>query len=229
MENCKIVLFVFGALVSSCAMAPSTWASIITSDPSLPATTGAYTESGPVDFSAPGLSIVLTGVEHKPQAGTINITTTGANEFESFNSILTGLFSVNGSPASPFQLTGPVETEVFGKVGMTTGTFNTQMLSLDLSGVIAGHSVQIELNPAQTTTGQTTIASAGPGLYQISSFFDVFTELSLDGGPFIPQANGPTVVSLGPVPEPSTIIAGLMLLLPLGSSGLRMVLKKREA
>ena len=38
----------------------------------------------------------------------------------------------------------------------------------------------------------------GGGLYQIDSFFDVFTELSIDGGPFQPQTNGPGRMVLRP-------------------------------
>ena len=89
------------------------------------------------------------------------------------------------------------------------------MLSMDLTGTVGGHSVEIMLDSQLgSTTGQTTITSLGGGLFNIHSFFDVFTELSLDGGPFQGQIGGPTVVMLQGVPEPSTwvmlLTSGLM-------------------
>jgi hypothetical protein len=79
------------------------------------------------------------------------------------------------------------------------------MLSMDLTGTVGGHSVQIELdNNLGNSTGQTTTTSIGGGLYDFHGFFDVFTRLSLDGGPFQAQSNGPTVVALQGVPAPST-------------------------
>ena len=47
--------------------------------------------------------------------------------------------------------------------------------------------------------GRTTITDIGGGLYQIDSFFDVFTELSIDGGAFQPQTNPAGRMDLVPV------------------------------
>ena len=140
----------------------------------------------------------------------------GMNEIESFGSTASGDVTINGSPAIPFTLSGPVSVEVFGKVGNTLGTFNTQMLSMDLTGNVAGHSVEIKTDPAQASTGQTTIADNGGGTFHITSFFDVFTELSLDNGPFIPQSNGPALVTLTATPVPASIWGGLTLLVAFG-------------
>ena len=86
----------------------------------------------------------------------------------------------------------------------------TQILSMDLTGSIFGHSVAIVLDPTRATTGSTTIAHIGGGLFHITSFFDVFTEISLDGGnTFIPQTGGPAhVVLQTAVPEPSALVMG---------------------
>jgi len=40
----------------------------------------------------------------------------------------------------------------------------------------------LQESPTKASTGQTKIENMGGGLFQITSFFDVFTELSLDGG-----------------------------------------------
>jgi len=143
----------------------------------------------------------------------IVVTTVGANEFETFNSTLAGTFSFNGGTALPFTLSGSVEVEALGKAGLTTGTFGTQMLSLDMTGTILGMSVAVTLNPGTATLGSTTITeiSAGPSpSYLISSAFTVFEQISLDGGPPIPgMGGGPgggVVVQLGAIPEPSSWI-----------------------
>ena len=132
----------------------------------------------------------------------------GTGEQENFQSVLNGLVSVGGSPGMPFTLTGPVSVIAYGRTSDSElGTFNTQMLSMDLTGSVAGHSVEVMLDPNQSTLGQTTIAASG-SMFHITSFFDVFTEISLDHGAFVPQTNGPTVVTLGTIPEPSTFVMG---------------------
>jgi hypothetical protein len=181
-------------------------AQVLTTDPSLPPVTGAYVATGPAAavYAGPGLTITLQNVTDT-NFSNIQHVTSGANELETFNSSATGDISFNGGPLVPVTLAGPVETETFGKTGMTTGTFNTQMLSLDLIGNAAGHSAELMLDPTQTTAGQTTVADVGGGNFQITSFFDVFTELSLDSGPFIPQNNGPSLLTLQNMPEPSGV------------------------
>lgn len=59
-------------------------------------------------------------------------------------------------------------------------------------------------SPTLASSGQTTIQSVNGG-YEISSFFDVFTEISLDGGMTWCQSVGSTKVEL--VPEPGSVIA----------------------
>lgn len=144
--------------------------------------------------------------------------TSGSNEMETFDSSLFGMVSVDGSPDIAFELNGPVTVTDFGKAGKVTGTFNTQMDSMDMTGTVDGHSVVIMLDPARPTTGQTTITQVSPSLYHINSFFDVFTELSIDHGAFFPQIGGPSVVTLTCTPEPRSV--GLLALGLLGFVGL---------
>jgi hypothetical protein len=63
----------------------------------------------------------------------------------------------------------------------STRTFDTEMLSLNLQGSGGGQSVMLRESPTLQSTGQTTIKPNGSG-HRIHSFFDVFTEISLDGG-----------------------------------------------
>ena len=64
--------------------------------------------------------------------------------------------------------------------GSTTSTFNTEMVSLLLSGVSQFGSFMIRESPTKQSLGKHTIAPDPRG-YRISSFFDVFTEVSLSG------------------------------------------------
>jgi len=120
-------------------------------------------------------------------------------------------------------LTGPVAFTVFSRTSDSElGTFSTQLDSLDLTGNAGGHSFELMLDPAQTSPGQTTIASSG-GDFRVHSFFDVFVELSIDSGAFIPDV-APRVATLESVPEPGT--AGLAFL---GLAGLvQIALRKAK-
>ena len=129
----------------------------------------------------------------------------GPNEQETFNSTATGMVSIMGGSFNPITLTGPVQTLVFNKVGNVTGVFNTEMLALNLSG----GGVMIRESPTMASAGQTTITDVGGGNFTINSFFDIFTELSLDGGATWIPAVSSTHLSLEAIPEPGTVAAAL--------------------
>lgn len=82
--------------------------------------------------------------------------------------------------------------------------FDTEMLQLDISGGNLPAGVMLRESPSLQSTGQTNIDDIGGGVFRISSFFDVFTELSLDGGDTWLPASG--TVTLGSTPEPSTFV-----------------------
>jgi hypothetical protein len=85
------------------------------------------------------------------------------------------------------------------------------MLSMSLTG----GGVMIRESPTRASTGKTSITDIGGGMYHIDSFFDVFTELSIDGGAtWIPKSGlRGTPVYLGGVPEPSTIALAMLSLI----------------
>ena len=136
---------------------------------------------GPIDMSDP---------LHKCFQNVVRSDDGSGNEIEDFDSVLEGLVDVGFGPM-PFMLTGPVTTVVFGKTGTTTGTFDTEIVAMSLTGNIGGMNVEIRESPSLPSPGQTSITDLGGGQWQIDSFFDVFTEISIDGGPFMPQVNGP--------------------------------------
>lgn len=212
-----------GLFVAVLAFPSSAFASLITNDPSLPPA-GQYVTPADAhaDYALGGGNIVrLTNIAHFGFTNIVRTDITTTDELEQFDSIVTGDRLLNGVPQGPISLSGPVVTRVFNKVGITTGTFATEMLALNLSD---GGMIRIRESPTLASTGQTTIADIGGGLFRITSFFDVFTELSLDSGAtFIPSANGPTHVDLVPVPEPaSLVLMALGLAAALGARGARV-------
>jgi hypothetical protein len=105
-------------------------------------------------------------------------------------------------PVGPLQLTGPISFEFFGRNTLIKqGTFVSQITSLDLSGTFGINTAEIKLNPGMASLGQTTIKEIGNSTFRVDSFFDVFTELSIDGGPFVPGPGHPFEL----VPEPGTL------------------------
>jgi hypothetical protein len=133
----------------------------------------------------------------------------GGNEVtDSTVSLMANAFqNVGGTPGmfiGPVTLTGQIDITYFDKTSLSeTGTFSDQITLLDLMGSFNGHTIQAILNPGESSTGQTTITNVGgtPPEWRFGSFFDIFTELSIDGGTPVPGSE--RVAQLGETPEPA--------------------------
>src|SRR5208337_3556103 len=72
--------------------------------------------------------------------------------------------------------------------------YDTEMTLLNLS---LPNGVMIRESPTEPSRGQVELDAQSDGTYQITSFFDIFTELSLDGGnTWSPATNGPVRMQL---------------------------------
>ena len=96
---------------------------------------------------------------------------------------------------------------------------------MSLSGDVGGVSIELRESPNRASPGETNVVDIAQGnLYQFDSFFDVFVEISIDGGPFQPQTNEATRMQLSLVPEP-----GRLLMLLAGLPMLWLLAKRRAA
>ncbi len=102
------------------------------------------------------------------------------------------------------------------------GLFDTEILSMDLAGAIPDPNnpddlIELRLSTTNPHHGHITVLKLADNTYQVDSFFDVFTELSLDGGTTWLPSIGSTHLeaSTNVVPEPSTLtllaLAGMSL------------------
>jgi len=132
---------------------------------------------------------------------------------------LTPLPPAMGSLGS-FTLTGTVDLEVLGRMSDTqTGSWPAELTSLTLSGpLLSFGTLSATLDTSKPSTGTTTITPLFNGeKFRISSFFDVFMDVTLDNRPHMLP---PLSTTVGPIPvaaaspEPTT---WAMMLLGFGS------------
>lgn len=153
--------------------------------------------------------------------GTFTLTSANSS-FSGGNQDITGMATYTGSltpligntSVGDFTLTGPVDLEVFGRTSnMQTGTWNTELTSLSLSGplditdltppygALNGHTLLATLGSHPSTGMLSIVESVPPGEYGISSFFDVFIDVSLKGTG-LSTSVGP--IAIAGIPEPPT-------------------------
>jgi hypothetical protein len=122
--------------------------------------------------------------------------------------------NVGGVPGvfiNPLELSGSIGFTFFGRTALNeVGTFDAQITAFDFMGTLMGltgpHTIEAMLDPSQQSVGITTVTKFGDK-FLITSFFDIFGELSIDGGPFVP---GPERhLDLGSAPEPASAGLGL--------------------
>jgi hypothetical protein len=204
----RSVLFLSAAFTLLALALPVRGAGVDTPNPNLPPLypPGYYTNGfANVVYNGGGFALSLTNIGHLA-LNIVNVNPVGADEIETFFSQLDAQGDISPGGPLAFTANGLVTTIVLGKVGNVTGTFNTEMLAMNISGGTLPPGVMIRESPTLPSLGQTTIAPIGGGLFHIDSFFDVFTELSIDGGQTWIPANGSERMTL--VPEPSACALG---------------------
>ena len=132
--------------------------------------------------------------------------TVGTDELETFDSFFSAVEI--GLGLGPITLTGPVQVLVHDRALSTAGLFDTEIVSMSLSGNTPLGPIIVREDPYLPTMGQTDITDLGGGVYHIDSFFDVFTELSVDGGSSWIACDASTRMYLTPEPATLALLAG---------------------
>jgi hypothetical protein len=202
-------------------------ADVISTTPTLPILGQAYTAFPDTDcFPLAGLcvaggTITLVG----PVTQTFNPQGQDLMSGAVFAGELTDL---SADPLGPVTLTGSIDQEVLGRFTSTaTGSWTTNLVSLSLSGPVMGHTLSLELDSGNTSSGTTSIVANGAEGYLISSFFDVYVDLSLDTEPPLNTGRGPIELVL--TPEPAELALLLVPALALATARLRRPVRAQSA
>lgn len=90
--------------------------------------------------------------------------------------------------------------------GGTRATVSSSVLSLrfNLTPILGGAGVHLRASPIRSGTGSTTVEDLGNGTFRVESFFDIFVDLSFDGGQNWYEAAAPLHLDLVPSPTVAT-------------------------
>ncbi len=199
---------VIAGCLSSLLASAAAHASYISATPTLPPLGVPFVSVGGVGcFPAAGVCV---------QPGSLTFTSVISASFDAsgqnilanatYDGTLTNLSHV---PIGPITLTGTVEEEVLGRTFSTqTGSWNTELLSLALSGPVLGHTLTLGLG-VPPSTGMASIQPVGVNqgeAFRIDSFFDIFVDLTLDSTPPLHTTRGPLHAELVAAPEPASLV-----------------------
>jgi hypothetical protein len=146
----------------------------------LPPPTGQYLSPPQWAAHYPNGVIVSNVVQHRFTLSSPPPPPGGTSTLNFGSEVVFSLSSDGGQTFRPVAANANCIVRVDGSSG-TPGEYPMEMLALDLSGGSLPPGVLLRESPTLASPGETQIQPA-PGGYMISSFFDIFTEISLDGG-----------------------------------------------
>ena len=209
--NRKLTLFFVLAIVCMCvANVQLTAQSLTTGSPNLPPPAGTYI-SPQLYHQLYAVGIIVKDIKHQDFTANQPPPPPGGNSIHTFNSQVHMQVSFDGgmsylSMSAPAFCWVNVQSTPALDIG-TTRFFDTEMMQLNISGGTLPPNVMIRESPSLQSTGKTQITQDGAN-YRIHSFFDVFTELSIDGGAtWMPATNGAGHMALQGDPEPPIVTA----------------------
>jgi len=199
------------AIVATLGIGSPAWAGVTQHSPELPPLNGVYRSADDVhvQFTPSALEIICEAPLLEPLFVEARWSPNGVDEYELFYSRFLGPAIVtsadHGLDHVPFhlELQGWIETVTFNRVGNIEGMFDTEIVSMDLSGDVGDIPISIRESPIKNSSGQTTITDIGGGKWDVDSFFDVFAEVKFNGSYWI-AADDSARATL--IPEPTSYI-----------------------
>ncbi|HUR19940.1 MAG TPA: HYR domain-containing protein [Vicinamibacterales bacterium] len=147
--------------------------------------------------------IVISNISHARFTDNLPAPPAGSSQVHTFNSHLDVMFSQDGGANyQPVRVDAAVTVELQSRSSSDgTGIFDTEMLQLDVTGGLPA-GVMLRESPTRRSLGQVQMQQNPDGTFRVHSFFDIFTDISLDGGVlWHPATNGPGHVQLRQTPE----------------------------
>jgi hypothetical protein len=191
-------------------LAPSAaWASFFDLTMEAPAT-GFIQDSSSTIMHANGIG--MRNLELKNITGQQPVASGNSYGINSFFDVFFDISMNGGASWTPVSTLGKPGSWLYSPSG--SNTFNTEMTSLSLSGGTLPGGIMIRESPTRASVGVTSYSQGGGG-YQVNSFFDIFTEVSLDGGQtWSPDIAPPSLMTATPEPATLSLLAlgGLALL-----------------
>jgi hypothetical protein len=215
--NCTLALLMLGAVATNAAAEPT----FITFDSRLPNPEQPYVmTSGTVNYESPQLYDLKFWVTNPAQLDTPSPVTGGYAFDSTFDVAFDAVMSFSLEPPHPVSGVGTAHVTGFAPSGTEpVFVFDTELVALDLVGTspVRGGFLLRE-SPTLESSGVTRVEGACFGFVcpavvlpmRVSSFFDIHTELSTNGGATWQPARDNELVHVVQVPEPATI--GLFLL-----------------
>jgi hypothetical protein len=161
--------------------------------PNLPPLCGQYADHGPQFFYASG--IILKNVVMRSFTSSFPPPPPGGSDTQTFGSTVDMMMSMDGGQTF-YPVTAPATVTVYTAWNETNGVvqyFDTEMLTLNVSGGGLPPGVMIRESPTRASLGRTS----QHGKYDTESFFDIYTEVTTDGGQtWQPTTIGPATVVL---------------------------------
>jgi hypothetical protein len=106
----------------------------------------------------------------------------GVTDIQVVHATFLGFWTPNGGPLKIVSGPAILTIKVTGGPAVNPRPLSTELLAMDLTGVSFPSGVLVRESPTQASVGHADITELSPGSFKIDSFFDVFTELTLDGG-----------------------------------------------
>ena len=180
-------LFVIATLACSGTGGDPTGPGVQVGQESLPSGGAAYHGAVPHVFL--GGSAVLTCSSHGEFTGAVAPPAPqGATVTSDYFATFEGQLDL-APPLVPAPVTHPLSLQAHMVERITLAgaqgamrTFDTELITFELGGSVTPAGAMVRESPSVASTGRTTITALSGGQYRIESFYDVWLEISLDGG-----------------------------------------------